>query len=64
MEQENEIIAEVMKNGPLLIHGNITVKDKEGNESKRENVTAFCRCGVSKNKPYCDGAHYNINFKG
>ncbi|HAA76446.1 TPA: hypothetical protein DCE37_15130 [Candidatus Latescibacteria bacterium] len=23
---------------------------------------AFCRCGASENKPYCDGAHRNFGF--
>lgn len=27
-------------------------------------VTAFCRCGASGNKPYCDGSHAGIGFEG
>lgn len=54
---------EVMKNGPLLVHGNILVKDKHGNETQKEKVTAFCRCGSSSNKPYCDGTHNKSDFK-
>lgn len=53
---------EVLPNGPLLVHGALTVKDKNGNETGRENVTAFCRCGASKSKPYCDGSHTAANF--
>lgn len=59
-----ETIAEVSPNGPLLVYGNITVKDKDGNETKKNKVTAFCRCGASSNKPYCDGTHRKIGFQG
>ena len=59
-----ETKVEVLKNGPLLVFGTLRVKEKEGNEEIKNNTTAFCRCGVSKNKPYCDGSHINANFKG
>lgn len=62
-EVDVDTIVEVMKSGPLLIYGNITVKDKEGNETKKNKVTALCRCGASANKPYCDGTHVKISFK-
>jgi uncharacterized Fe-S cluster protein YjdI len=58
-----ESIVEVVTNGPLLVYGNITVKDEEGNETHKNKVTAFCRCGASNNKPYCDGTHVKISFK-
>lgn len=59
----SEHIVEVTKNGPLLVYGNIQVKDKEGNTTQKNKVTAFCRCGNSGNKPYCDGTHKKTNFK-
>ena len=59
-----ESIVEVSPNGPLLVYGNITVKDKDGNEAHKNKVTAFCRCGSSSNKPYCDGTHKKIEFRG
>ena len=58
-----ENIVEVMPNGPLMVYGNITVKDKEGTETRKHKVTAFCRCGASANKPYCDGSHVRIGFR-
>lgn len=58
-----ETVVEVSPNGPLLVYGNISIKDKAGNESKKHKVTAFCRCGASANKPYCDGSHIKAGFK-
>jgi uncharacterized Fe-S cluster protein YjdI len=64
VEVKSETIIETSANGPLLVYGNVVVKDKEGVLSKKNNVTAFCRCGASENKPYCDGSHKKINFIG
>ena len=61
---EVESLVEVSQNGPLLVYGNITVKGSDGIETKKHKVTAFCRCGASVNKPYCDGSHQKIGFKG
>lgn len=68
-EEEREsdsmkIAVEVMQNGPLLVYGTLQVTDKEGNVEMKNKTTAFCRCGASSNKPYCDGAHKKIDFKG
>jgi uncharacterized Fe-S cluster protein YjdI len=57
-----EAKVEVLPNGPLLVYGNITIKDRMGNEVQKSKVTAFCRCGQSKNKPYCDGSHVPARF--
>lgn len=59
-----ETIVEVSENGPLLVYGNIKVKDYHGNQVIKNKVTALCRCGASSNKPYCDGTHRKIDFKG
>jgi len=62
---ETERIVEVAPNGPLMVYGNITIKHANGQEEACEHrVTAFCRCGASSNKPYCDGSHQKIDFKG
>jgi uncharacterized Fe-S cluster protein YjdI len=63
-ELNPETIIETLKKGPLLVHGNIVIKDAAGNREKRSKVTAFCRCGNSGNKPFCDGSHLKYNFEG
>lgn len=64
MEEEKSNLIEVKPDGPLICHGKIILKDAQGNEVVKENVTAFCRCGASANKPFCDGSHRKIEFKG
>lgn len=59
-----ETLVEVTRNGPLLVHGTVNIKDPHGAITKKEKVTALCRCGGSSNKPYCDGTHKRINFEG
>lgn len=61
---ETETIIEPLANGPLLVYGNISIKKADGTEEKKTKVTAFCRCGASNNKPFCDGSHVKINFTG
>lgn len=61
---EAETIVETITNGPLMVYGNVAVKDSSGTLTKKNIATAFCRCGGSSNKPYCDGTHKKINFKG
>lgn len=62
-ETEMTTAMEVMKNGPLIVYGNVVVKDSKGNEIRKSKTTAFCRCGASGNKPFCDGSHMKIGFK-
>jgi len=59
---EAETIVEPSPNGPLLVYGNVTIKNADGQLTKKNNVTAFCRCGASGNKPFCDGSHKKIGF--
>ena len=59
-----ETKVEVLANGPLLVYGTLKVTDKDGNTEIKNRTTAFCRCGHSNNKPYCDGAHIKADFQG
>lgn len=63
VDVDAETIVEASKDGPLLVYGNVTVKNSRGELTKKNNVTAFCRCGASNNKPFCDGTHRKIDFK-
>lgn len=63
-KQDAERLVETRLNGPLMVHGSILVKDHHGNEIQKNNVTAFCRCGASNNKPFCDGTHRTSGFEG
>jgi len=56
--------ASVMKNGPMLIKGDLKIKGVDGAIEIKSGMTAICRCGGSGNKPYCDGAHAKIGFEG
>jgi CDGSH-type Zn-finger protein len=49
--------------GPYLVDGEFTIVDENGNviEAKKK---ALCRCGGSTTKPFCDGTHSKIGFKG
>ena len=55
---------EIMENGPLLVYGTLKITDKDGQTETKNKTTAFCRCGQSHNKPYCDGAHKKADFRG
>lgn len=62
-ESPVKTIVEALPNGPLLVYGTLLVKDRAGNETLKTKTTAFCRCGASANKPYCDGNHTAVGFK-
>ena len=57
-----ELSIKVNKGGPYLIRGNVKIIDKDGTEIIKEGTIALCRCGESKNKPFCDGSHKNKEF--
>ena len=46
-------------NGSMKVEGDFTIVDREGNtyDLAGREVVGLCRCGLSKNKPFCDGSH-------
>ncbi|HEY2895148.1 MAG TPA: CDGSH iron-sulfur domain-containing protein [Pirellulales bacterium] len=56
----------VRDHGPLLVEGPIMVIDAAGNQfpiPAGKPAIALCRCGQSKNKPFCDGSHRECSFQ-
>jgi CDGSH-type Zn-finger protein len=52
------------RDGPLLVRGPFTLTDQDGNEiAVHQSTIALCRCGRSKQKPFCDGMHKATNFR-
>lgn len=63
-DEHDKLIVKLMKDGPAILEGTYTV-ESETMEAKTSNKgVALCRCGSSSTKPFCDGNHKNINFKG
>src|SRR5215469_18973751 len=56
-----ENVITVMANGPLIARGEMEIALPEG--ELKETRAAFCRCGASGNKPFCDDSHVRIGFK-
>lgn len=61
---DSNVKVNVLENGPLIVKGNIEVTNSNGQTENRAKQTAFCRCGDSANKPYCDGTHVKSEFRG
>lgn len=49
--------------GPIWLRGGIPVVSADGEEYEVRNRVTLCRCGGSKNKPFCDGTHASIKFR-
>lgn len=66
----------ITSGGPYLVSGGVPLREArihpegqgytwdEGRELPQGESYALCRCGMSKNKPFCDGSHMEANFKG
>lgn len=54
------------KEGPIEVKGGVTLHDHDGRvvKAKPGDAIYLCRCGASKVKPFCDGAHAAVAFDG
>ena len=64
VEEDLPLEIGVVENGPLYVRGGIPVEGADGQTYETRNRVTLCRCGASKNKPYCDGMHVEVGFKG
>ncbi len=58
--KENTI--QPISNGPLYVAGELEIVDEEGSVLHSDTRVALCRCGSSRNKPFCDNRHIEIEF--
>ncbi len=61
-DDPSDLTIRLRPDGPLVLEGRFTVVDTDG-ESAEGSSGALCRCGASKNKPFCDGTHREIDFE-
>lgn len=49
----------VNNNGSLKVEGDFEIVDRNGDNYglQGREIVSFCRCGLSQNKPFCDGSH-------
>ena len=49
--------------GPLWVRGGVTIVGSDGHVHEVRNRVTLCRCGQSKNKPFCDGTHAHVGWR-
>lgn len=54
----------VIPNGSLEVSGTFELFDSDGEIITRQGPVYLCRCGMSSDKPFCDGSHRSAGFKG
>jgi CDGSH-type Zn-finger protein len=62
-DQAQEPAITTAKNGPYVVSGGPELAGVARGEGASEEHFTLCRCGGSKNKPFCDGTHWHIKFK-
>jgi len=63
MSDTGQPTIEERENGPIVAKGLTSVKGEDGEAIEMALVRGLCRCGASKNKPFCDGSHNRIGFE-
>lgn len=64
LESQGPLKLTVFENGPVQCDGPFAIKDAFGEVAYRGTQCWLCRCGASKNKPFCDGSHKEAGFTG
>ncbi len=61
LDREEAVV--ISKNGAYDLEGEVVLNDPDGNTPESKEHCTLCRCGHSKNKPFCSGEHWHIGFK-
>jgi len=62
-DQDRPPMVTVTRNGPYFVTGGIELIGQKMGDGASPEHYALCRCGASKNKPFCDGSHWHIGFE-
>ncbi len=61
-ERAGKLAVKPVRNGPLVFSGNVEICTGSGQTVTRVQRAVVCRCGRSRNKPFCDGTHAEVGF--
>ena len=59
----DKVTMRVKPNGSIRVTGTVDFVDADGNVIESKTDFSLCRCGHSKEKPYCDGSHKAVGFE-
>ena len=57
-----KVTMQFKKNASVRVTGTVEIVDAEGNVVESKTDFSLCRCGASKEKPFCDGSHRDAGF--
>ena len=58
----DKIKMQIKKNGSIRVTGAVDFVDADGKVLETKTDFSLCRCGHSKEKPFCDGSHRDAGF--
>jgi CDGSH-type Zn-finger protein len=62
-DREGTPRVEATRNGPYAVSGGVELLGMSFGEGASTEHYTLCRCGASRNKPFCDGSHWDVNFQ-
>ena len=61
---EDRVVITPYRDGPLLVRGPFVLRAQDGAEIELgREVVALCRCGKSRQAPFCDSSHKLARFR-
>jgi CDGSH-type Zn-finger protein len=52
----------IRENGPYEVRGGVPLRSPFWSQGADQRIYSLCRCGASRNKPFCDGSHWRVKF--
>jgi uncharacterized Fe-S cluster protein YjdI len=62
-DNQTSVKIDIVKNGPAVINGKVEYSFAESGKKVTKEKTFLCRCGKSRNLPWCDGQHLHHKFE-